>query len=259
MSRNYVTNTINLNSYDLSENDKIIVMYSKEKGLIRGVAKGCKKPKSKLGAMMQSLVANRVIMSKGRNLDIISQVEAMDSFKNLKNDFNKISLSMYCAEIVSNYGAEEDLNSENIYELLYGVLRNISESKTTTELMFSILRFQLKIMDILGLKVCLDVCSNCGCSLNKDENFMFSVATGGILCKKCYENITNLNGKVVSIHPKIVEFLSILEKTNFGEKTKYDKSATEKICMVCFNLLKDYISYHSSKKFKTVNIIELIK
>ena len=44
---NFVTDAINLKSYNLSEADKIIVMYSKDKGLIRGVAKGVKKPKSK--------------------------------------------------------------------------------------------------------------------------------------------------------------------------------------------------------------------
>ena len=44
----FMTNAINLKSYPLSETDKIVVMYSQDKGLIRGVAKGAKKPKSKL-------------------------------------------------------------------------------------------------------------------------------------------------------------------------------------------------------------------
>ena len=48
MQNNFITDAINLKSYNLSESDKIIVMYSEEKGLIRGVAKGVKKPKSKL-------------------------------------------------------------------------------------------------------------------------------------------------------------------------------------------------------------------
>ena len=153
MSKSYTTNAINLTSYDFSENDKIVVMYSKEKGLIRGIAKGCKKPKSKLGATMQSLVANKIIMNKGRNLDIISQAEALDSFKNLKKDFGKLSLSMYCAEIVSNYGIEEDINSDLIYEMLFSVLQTVAESKNQVELLLCVLKFQLKIMEIFGLKL----------------------------------------------------------------------------------------------------------
>ena len=258
MSKNYTTNAINLTSYDFSENDKIIVMYSKEKGLIRGLAKGCKKPKSRLGATMQALVANKIIMNKGRNLDIVSQAESLDSFKNLKKDFNKLSLSMYCAEIVSNFGIEDDANSNEIYELLYNGLNSLSEKENTIELMLCVLRFQLKIMTQTGLKISLKTCSNCDCEISDSENCKFSIETGGILCSDCYKKLTNINGKVVSIHPKIIKFLSALEETDFNEKTIYDQKATQKICIICFNLLKDYISYHSLKKFKTVDMIELM-
>ena len=256
MSKNFTTNAINLTSYDFSESDKIVVMYSKEKGLIRGIAKGCKKPKSKLGATMQTLVANKIIMNKGRNLDIISQAEALNSFKDLKRDFNKLSLSMYCAEIVSNYGIEEDANSEEIYNLLYKALNTLSVANNSTEALLCVLRFQLKIMSQTGLQISLKTCSNCDCEFSQKENYKFSIATGGILCSDCYKKLTDLNGKIVSIHHKIIEFLSALEETDFTEKTVYDKLATDKICVVCFNLLKDYISYHSSKKFKTVNMLE---
>ena len=57
---------INLKTYNLSESDKIIVMYSREDGLIKGVAKGCKKLKSKLGARMDLLVANNLKIANGK-------------------------------------------------------------------------------------------------------------------------------------------------------------------------------------------------
>ena len=257
MSKSYTTNAINLTSYDFSENDKIVVMYSKERGLIRGIAKGCKKPKSKLGATMQSLVANKIIMNKGRNLDIISQAEALDSFKNLKKDFGKLSLSMYCAEIVSNYGIEEDINSDSIYEMLFSALQTVAESKNQVELMLCVLKFQLKIMNIFGLQISLKACSNCACKFEEDKNYKFSIASGGILCNDCFNKLTALNGKVVSINSKIVQFLNTLANADFNEKTRYAELVTEKICRICFTLLKDYISYHCSKKFKTVDMIEL--
>ena len=52
MKEQFTTNVINLKSYNISEADKIILMYSKEKGLIKGIAKGIKKPTSKLGGRM---------------------------------------------------------------------------------------------------------------------------------------------------------------------------------------------------------------
>ena len=90
---NVVTDAINLKSYNLKDSDKIVVMYSKELGLIRGVAKGVKKPKSRLGARMDSLVANKVMLYKGKNLDTICQAEALNTFKDSRQDYDKLIYS----------------------------------------------------------------------------------------------------------------------------------------------------------------------
>ncbi|MBQ2611996.1 recombination protein O N-terminal domain-containing protein, partial [bacterium] len=78
--QNFTTDAINLKTYPLSDSDKIIVMYSKDKGLIKGVAKGVKRPKSKLGARMDLLVANKLMLYKGKNLDTICQAVALNTF-----------------------------------------------------------------------------------------------------------------------------------------------------------------------------------
>ena len=108
MQNNFITDAINLKSYSLSESDKIIVMYSKDKGLIKGVAKGVKKPKSKLGARMDLLVANTLMLHKGRNLDTICQADVLNNFNKTRQNLDKIFYSMYVAEVVNNFGTEED-------------------------------------------------------------------------------------------------------------------------------------------------------
>ena len=80
---NYVTEAINLKSYNLNDADKIIVMYSKDNGLIKGVAKGIKKPKSKLGARMDLLVANSLQLLKGRSMDTILQAQTVNNFNTI--------------------------------------------------------------------------------------------------------------------------------------------------------------------------------
>ena len=96
MKEQFTTNVINLKSYNISEADKIIVMYSKERGLIKGVAKGIKKTSSKLGGRMDLLVANKMMLNKGKTLDTICQAEALNTFFNLRSDINKLFYAMYC-------------------------------------------------------------------------------------------------------------------------------------------------------------------
>lgn len=252
--QNFTTNAINLRSYNLSESDKIIVMYSKEKGLIKGVAKGGKKTSSKLGGRMDMLVANKLMLYKGKNLDTICQAEALDTFMNLRRDMDKIFHSMYCAEIINNFGIENDPNSEEIYNIFYSFLQTISKAKTKEEILLSVLRFQLKIMNICGYSLEMEQCVKCGCPANKEELY-FSIEQGGILCQDCKPTTVGAQ----KMHYKIKDFLKTLLESNFNVKTKYDELATERICEFCFNLLKKYIEFYSPKKFKTTSMLETIK
>ena len=96
---NVVVDAINLKSYNLSESDKIVVMYSKEHGLMRGVAKGVKKTKSSLGARMDSLMANKIMLYKGKKMDTICQAETLNSFQKTRQDLDKLVYSSYISEI----------------------------------------------------------------------------------------------------------------------------------------------------------------
>ena len=252
--QNFTTNAINIRSYNLSESDKIVVMYSKEKGLIRGVAKGSKKTSSKLGGRMDMLVANKLMLHKGKNLDTICQAEALDTFMNLRRDMDKLFYSMYCAEIINNFGIENDPNSEEIYNLFYAFLHQMSEGKSKEEILLAVLRFQLQVMDISGYSLETEQCVKCSCQI-KDEELYFSFEQGGILCQNCKSTAIGAQ----KMHYKIKDFIKTLQKTSFDEKTKYDELATERICDFCFNLLKKYIEFYSPKKFKTIEMLEIVK
>ncbi len=251
--QNFTTNAINLKSYPLSETDKIILMYSKEKGLIRGVAKGSKKQKSKLGGRMDMLVANKLMLFKGKNLNTIAQAEALNTFYKIRIDMDKLLYSMYCAEIILNFGVENDPSSEEIFNLFYNCLNQISECSTKTQLLLCVVRFQLKMTNILGYCLELSNCCVCNSEINEAELY-FSLKGGGVVCKNCKNNL--ILSKKMNL--KLRNFLLTLQDTNFDEKTYFDETANEKITQFCFGLLKDYIAQFSLKKFKTLESLQLL-
>ncbi len=248
---NFVTDAINLKSYNLSEADKIIVMYSRDKGLIRGVAKGVKKPKSKLGARMDLLVANKLMLYKGKNLDRICQAEAVNTFNKTRQNMDKIFYSMYISEVVNNFGIEDDPCSKEVYDLLYKALEKISDAENTVEILISVIKFQLKMMLISGFGIELDTCLCCGEHI-KDENMYFSSKMGGIICAECNKGF-NLH---TIMHYKLRDFLNACLQYDFDYRSEYDEKANEKVCRVCFELLKEYIDTHSSKKFNSFGILQ---
>lgn len=248
---NFVTDAINLKSYNLSESDKIIVMYSKERGLIKGVAKGCKKPKSKLGARMDSLVANKLMFAKGKNLDTICEAQALNTFKNSRQCMDKLFYSMYVSEIITHFGVEDDPCSKEIYELFYKTLEKISNSKDKKEVLIGVIKFQLKIMEISGFGVELDSCLCCREQI-LEEDMYFSSKMGGVICKECNDHLS----VKTKMHHKLRDFLLAMLQFDFNFESDYDRKATEKVCSVCCDLLKEYIQTHCPKKFKTTQIMQ---
>ena len=80
----------------------------------------------------------------------------------------------------------------------------------------------------------------------------FSHEMGGIICEEC-----NQTFKIkTKMHYKIRDFLEAMLQFDFDYTCDYDQKATEKVCMVCFNLLKDYIRLRSGKNFKTDKILQ---
>lgn len=247
---NYVTEAINLKSYNLNDADKIIVMYSKDNGLIKGVAKGIKKPKSKLGARMDLLVANSLQLLKGRSMDTIIQAQTVNNFKKTREDIDKLMLSSYVSELVVNFGEGSEAVAKEIYELLYKALNRIADSTEKKDALIATIKFQLKILLIMGFCVELDTCLCCREQV-LDEEMYFSSSMGGIICQECNEHL----GVKLKMHNKIRDFLQAMLQFDFNYESDYDKKATEKVCQVCFNLLDDYIKIHTNKKTKTTKVI----
>jgi len=248
---NYVTDAINLKSYNLNDADKIILMYSKENGLIKGVAKGIKRPKSKLGARMDLLAANTLQLLKGRSMDTIIQAQTLNNFKKSREDIDKIIYSSYVSELVVNFGEGSENASKEIYELLYKALSRIADSENKKDALIAVIKFQLKILLIMGFCVELDTCLCCGERV-LDEEMYFSSKMGGIICKDCNEPL----GVSLKMHNKIRDFLQAMLQFDFEYVSDYDRKATEKVCQVCFNLLDEYIRVHTNKKQKSVKVLQ---
>lgn len=248
---NYVTEAINLKSYNLNDADKIIVMYSKENGLIKGVAKGIKKPKSKLGARMDLLVANTLQLLKGRSMDTILQAQTVNNFRKSREDIDKLMYSSYVSEIVMNIGEGSESASKEIYELLYKALNRISDSIEKKDALIAVIKFQLKILLIMGFCVELDSCLCCRERV-LDEEMYFSPTMGGIICEECNKTL----GVKLKMHHKIRDFLEAMLQFDFNYESDYDKKATEKVCQVCFNLLDEYIRIHTNKKTKSTKVLQ---
>ncbi len=99
MSRTYRATGINLKSMPLGEADRLLTILTREHGLVRAVAPGCRKPKSKLGGRSALFVINDLMLVQGRSLDKIAQAETLESYPGLSRNLAKLTTSQYLAEL----------------------------------------------------------------------------------------------------------------------------------------------------------------
>ena len=82
--RTYRCEAITLSYTPLGEADLLVTMYTREQGKVRAVGKGARRSTSKLVGHLEPLTLVRMSMVQGRNMDIISQAEVVESFAALK-------------------------------------------------------------------------------------------------------------------------------------------------------------------------------
>lgn len=193
----YKTDAIVLRKYPLGERDQIVVLLSPTHGKIRGVAKGAKKTTGQFAGKVEISYHLSLLMAEGRNLDIISQVEILDSFKNIRTDLHKMAYTLYILELLDKAIPEPEPHYQ-LFSLLYSTLLNIEKSSGLSLLLLS---FELKLITLLGYYPEIKKCVNCGLPPVKLQRF--SVNIGGLLCHRCFSR----DHHAFSISPQGIELI----------------------------------------------------
>jgi DNA repair protein RecO (recombination protein O) len=179
-ARSYQTEAIVLRRFKLGEADKILTLYSPTVGKFRAVAKGVRRPKSRLGGHIELLTRSQLQVAHGLNLDIITQAQTVESYVGLRDHLSTIGLGIYLADLVDQF-TEERLANAPLYVLLAEALRRLA-APGDHELVARY--FELHLLDYLGYRPRLRRCAQCQASLDQVTNG-FRSAAGGSICAGC--------------------------------------------------------------------------
>jgi len=183
---NYRLTAINVGSFPLGESDKVLTLFSAERGLTRAVAKGARKPGAKIAGRAEVLKVNRLLLATGRSLDIITQAEELVGFSQLRQDLNKLSYALYYAELTAQFGQGLADESETFFHYFCNALKLLLQIEADPILLC--LQFELYLLATLGYKPELDSCVVCRQTLTDYNVRAFDHDLGGIICQSCPTN-----------------------------------------------------------------------
>ncbi|MEM9001907.1 MAG: DNA repair protein RecO [Cyanobacteria bacterium P01_F01_bin.86] len=127
MSRSYKATGINLKGMPMGETDRLLTILTVERGLIRVIAPGARKHKSRLAGRSSQFVVNELLIVQGKRLDKLVQAETVRSFPGLSADLGKLTASQYLAELVLSQALSEQPQSE-LFALLVEHLQRLEKA-----------------------------------------------------------------------------------------------------------------------------------
>jgi DNA repair protein RecO (recombination protein O) len=171
-----------LRQYALAEADRIIVLLTRESGMLRAVAQGAKKPRSRLGGCLEPLnhVRVRFYAKEGADLARVWQCEILHSFLSRNPTPDRLFGFSYLSELALEMVPESSPN-ELLFRLLLAVLE-VGERIGVNE---PLLRyFEIWALKLNGWLPDYDYCSDCGRCV-KDEGFYAWMPSGEGKCGAC--------------------------------------------------------------------------
>lgn len=181
--RVYQANAIVLRRINLGETDKIVTLLTREKGKLSAVAKGSRRPTSRLAGATELFGLCRMLLAVGQTLDVVTQVEVREAFPDLRHHLNRIAAASYMAELADHF-TEERLPNEEIFDLLLAGLYVVSASD---DVAYVVTAFSLHLMSVSGYSPTFDRCARCHST--GVEFPAFSPTMGGAICRACLPDV----------------------------------------------------------------------
>jgi DNA repair protein RecO (recombination protein O) len=178
--RVYRTEAIVLRHGDLGEADRILSVYTPERGKLRLVAKGVRRARSRKAGHLEPLSRVQLLIARGRELDIITQAEAVELYAGLREDLVRLASAEYIVELLDRFTVEE-AETHGLYRLLRETLERLTgDVQPTVVLRF----FELRLLELSGFRPELFRCLGCQSEVRPQDQF-FSYHEGGVLCPDC--------------------------------------------------------------------------
>lgn len=165
---------------DYGETNKVITLYTREWGKFGVMARGAKKPNSRLSAVTQLFTHGYFLVQKGSGLGSLQQGEMITSMRAIREDIFLTAYSSYIVELTDK-STDDRKTNPFLFELLYQTLNYMNEGYDP-DVLTNI--FELKMLNVLGLYPTLNQCSVCGLT---DGHFSFSIREGGFICHRCLD------------------------------------------------------------------------
>jgi len=174
-----------LRTVEFSETSLVVVLFTREFGKVRGLAKGARRLKGPFESALDLLAQCRIVFLRKSSeaLDLLTEAKLQRRFRPFRRDLSSLYAGYYVAELLSELTDQYDPHPE-LFDLAEETLAALSAGEPV---FLYTARFELGMLHHLGHLPSLAACAECGEPVATSGRVAFGQADGGVLCGGCRE------------------------------------------------------------------------
>jgi len=238
-----ISPAIIMRTRELGESDLLVNFFTRDMGLLRGIAKGAKRSKHRFSNCLDLFCLASVEYGKKRvqNLYMLNSCKLIDSFFGLRSDFSALCLASYMVELTEVLFPAQ-ISESRIFDLLKDSLSALDRGVEPGRLR---LFFEARAMALGGYEIELSKCCDCGRSYRGEGRAVINREKGGLSCLGCRKESVSFPG----MDPSSVKILKTLACNGEGLPDLEALSSENTKEIAC--ALRIHIDYWLGRRLKT--------
>ncbi|MEZ4669575.1 MAG: DNA repair protein RecO [Anaerolineae bacterium] len=177
VERTFRTQAIILKRRDFGEADRILTIFTPDRGKLDVIAKGARKPTSTKTGHVELFTRTDMLIHKGRELDIVAQAEMNAPYLGVREDLTLGAYASYAVELLDRFTGEADEGYDLLFSLLDDTLErlcNDSDPRLATRY------YEMRLLDLVGFRPEISECVVSREPIEAEDQY-FSYALGGVV------------------------------------------------------------------------------
>jgi len=196
---------------DFGEADRFLVIFTREIGKVKVIAKGIRKARSRKAGHVEPFTRANLQLAQGRDLFILTQAEAIDTYSALREDLILLGYASYVIELSDRSTSDEEEN-RSIFHLLTRTLNRLNRGDNPN---LATRYFEIRLLDYIGFRPKLFSCAKCDTEIRPETQY-FGAHLGGVLCPKC----GHLDPLARSVSLLALKYLRHFQRSSYKEAAR---------------------------------------
>ncbi|MEZ4735901.1 MAG: DNA repair protein RecO [Caldilineaceae bacterium] len=252
--RLYRTPAVILSRRDYGEADRILTVFTPDRGKQEFLAKGIRKTTSRKAGHVELFTHSTLLVAKARTWDIVTEASSIESFRYLRDNLDAIGYAGSIAELVACFTESDDEN-QALWDLFLFALRTLDEyaqQPLETEPQLLLHWFVLQLLAITGFQPQFFYCLGCQASITPVTNYL-SLEDGGVFCPRCAAHQENNE----EIDADVLKMLRHLQRSSWPELQSLRMRPA--IQQAVDNILNRYLLTIIERQLKAVNFLRKLR